>query len=118
MQPTTGRQSKEQLAAKLLHLTQQEKAIESEKKSVKEELELLYADNLIPTKDDIPILFSDGTTQKVRLQRVQTGTYFKVGDNFKDDYSAESHKLQAKYMKAGKAEMAEKACSWRAQVVK
>jgi hypothetical protein len=48
------------------------------------------------------------------------GTLFfhKVGDDFKDEFTGESHKLQAKYIKAGKAAMAEKACTWKAAVVR
>jgi hypothetical protein len=108
----------EQLAARLLYLTQQEKVIEKEKKEVKAALEDLHEQNVVPTKEDFDLLFSDGTFHKVRLQRVPTGTYFKVGDDYKDEYSQESHRMQAKYLKAGKAEMAEKACTWKVQEVK
>ena len=108
----------EQLAAKLLYLQQQKKTIESEESEVKKALEELYSSSAIPAKDDIDMLFSDGNFQKVRLQRVPTGTYFKVGDDFKDEYSAKKHKLEADYLKSGKATMAEKACTWKVQVVK
>ena len=64
------------------------------------------------------MLFSDGSTQKVRLQRVSTGTSFKVEDDYKDDFTAEKRKLEAEYMKNGRAKMAEKANSWRVQEVK
>lgn len=108
----------EQLAAKLLYLQQQKKTIESEESEVKKALEELYSSSAIPAKDDIDMLFTDGNFQKVRLQRVPTGTYFKVKDDYKDEYSAKKHKLEADYLKSGKATMAEKACSWRVQVVK
>lgn len=114
MQPEAA----EQLAARLLYLTQQEKAIEKEKKEVKAALDELHAANQVPTKSDVEVLFSDGTSRKVRLQRVATGTYFKVSDDHKDAYASDSHKLQARYLKEGKAEMAEKAATWKAQEVK
>ena len=107
-----------QLAARLLYLQQQEKTIKSEESEVKKALEELYSSNAIPAKGDIDMLFTDGNFQKVRLQRVPTGTYFKVKDDYKDEYSAKKHKLEADYLKSGKATMAEKACSWRVQVVK
>lgn len=108
----------EQLAARLLYLQQQKKVIEAEEREVKSALEELYASDAIPAKDDMDMLFSDGTFHKVRLARVKTGTYFKVADDYKDEYSAESHQLQSAYLSAGKAEMAEKAPSWRVQEVK
>ena len=108
----------EQLAAKLLYLQQQKKIIEAEEREVKTALEELYASDAIPAKDDIEMLFSDGTFHKVRLQRQKTGTYFKVGDDHKDAYSKESHSLQARYLKAGKATMAEKSPTWKVQEVK
>lgn len=108
----------QQLAARLLYLQQQKKTIEAEEREVKSALEELYSTNVIPAKDDMEMLFSDGTFRKVRLARVKTGTYFKVSDDHKDDYSKESHSLQAKYLKAGKAEMAEKSPTWKVQEVK
>lgn len=108
----------EQLAARLLYLQQQKKAIETEEREVKTALEELYAADAIPAKEDVNMLFSDGTFHKVRLSRQKTGTYFKVGDDFKDAYSKESHNLQARYLKAGKAEMAEKSPTWKVQEVK
>ena len=115
---TPAQNPAEQLAARLLYLQQQKKTIEAEEREVKTALEELYVGNAIPGKEDIDVLFSDGNFQKVRLQRVATGSYFKVSDDFKDEWSTESHKLQARYIKAGKAEMAEKACTWKVQVVK
>lgn len=108
----------DQLAIHLLSLTQQEKQIKQQITETKAALEALYAANGIAAKSDVPALFSDGSTRKVRLQRVSTGTYFKVGDDHKEEFAAESHKLQSKYIKAGKAEMAEKAPTWKAQEVK
>jgi len=107
------------LAARLLFLTRQEQEIKREKDSVKEELEGMYANNMIAAKPgDIESLFSDGTTRKIRLMRVATGTYFKVADEYKDEYKAESEKLNTKYLKSGRAAMAEKAPTWKAQEVK
>jgi hypothetical protein len=107
-----------QLAVHLLSLTQQEKQIKQQIAEAKTALEALYAASKIPAKNDVPALFSDGSTRKVRLQRVPTGTYFKVGDDHKEEFNAEAHKLQSKYIKAGKAEMAEKAPTWKVQEVK
>ena len=106
------------LAARLLWIQQQKKLIETEEADIKTKLESLYTSNAIPAKDDIQMLFNDGTFHKVRLQRQKTGTYFKVGEDYKDDYSKESHSLQARYLKAGKASMAEKAHTWKVQEVK
>lgn len=108
----------EQLAARLLYLQQQKKTIEKEEREVKDALEQLYDSDGIPAKSDVDMLFSDGTYHKVRLSRQKTGTYFKVGEDHKDEYSADSHRLQAKYLKAGKAEMAEKSPTWKVQEVK
>lgn len=108
----------QQLAARLLYLQQQKKTIETEEGEVKNALEELYGSSVIPAKDDIDMLFSDGTFRKVRLARIKTGTYFKVSDDFKDEYSAESRQLQAAYLSAGKAKMAEKSPTWKVQEVK
>lgn len=108
----------EQLAARLMYLQQQEKLIEKEITEVKKECEDLYKSNAIPAKDDVDMLFNDGTFRKVRLARIPTGTYFKVSDDFKDEYSQESHRMQAKYLKAGKAEIAEKSPTWKVREVK
>lgn len=107
------------LAARLLYLTQQEKAISAEKDQVKAALEELYESDLMPAKpDDFETLFSDGSTRNIRLQRVSTGTYFKVADDHEKDYKAKTDKLKADFLKAGKAEMANKACTWKVQEVK
>jgi len=108
----------EQLAARLLYLQQQKKAIESEESEVKKALEELYGSDAIPAKTDMDVLFSDGNFQKVRLQRVSTGTSFKVEDDYKDDFTVKRRKLEEDYLKNGKATMAEKACTWKVQVVK
>lgn len=107
-----------ELAARLLYLAQQKAMIERETASIKEALEELYASDSMPAKSDVEVLYSDGTFHKVRLQRKKTGTYFKVQTEYKDEFAGEKHKLEAKYLKAGKAEMAEKACTWVAQEVK
>lgn len=108
----------EHLAASLLLVQSQIKGLKKQEEEIKAALEELYTGDAIPAKGDMDMLFSDGTFHKVRLQRVPTGTYFKVGADYKDDYSQESHKLQAKYLKAGKAEMAEKSPTWKVQEVK
>lgn len=108
----------QQLAARLLNLQHQQKQLAKEERVVKDALEALYAENSIPAKDDFDMLFSDGEYRKVRLVRQKTGTYLKVRDDHKEEFSQESHRLQAKYLKAGKAEMAEKACTWKVQEVK
>lgn len=108
----------EDLAVRLFYLQRQIKHLRTKEQEVKNALEELYASDAIPAKDDIDMLFNDGTFHKVRLQRQKTGTYFKVAEDYKEDYSKESHGLQAKYLKAGKAEMAEKAATWKVQEVK
>lgn len=108
----------EQLAVKLLYLQGQAKTVEQQIKETKETLEAMHAANAIKTKTQLNALFTDGTTKKVQLAREGTGTYFKVGDDFKDEFTGESHKLQAKYLKAGKAEMADKAHTWKVRVLK
>jgi hypothetical protein len=117
-QLATQQLAAEQLAARLLYVQRQKKTLEAEEGKIKEALEELYSSDAIPTKSDMEMLFSDGDFHKVRLQRQKTGTYFKVAEDYKDDYSKESHNLQAKYLNAGKAEMAEKACTWKVQEVK
>lgn len=117
-QPQDSQQAQQQLGVKLLVLQQQEKQIKAEISNVKAELEAMFAADAIAAKTDMSTLFSDGSTRKVRLQRVGTGSYFKVGDDYKDEYSQDSHRLQARYLKAGKAEMAEKAHTWKVQEVK
>jgi len=108
----------EQLAARLLYLQQQKKAIGEEEAEVKAALENLHAAGKIPTKEDLDMLFSDGTFHRVRLQRQKAGTYFKVSDDAKEDYAADSHRLQARYLEDGRAQMAEKAATWRVQEVR
>jgi hypothetical protein len=107
-----------QLAARLLYLTQQEKIVEQEKKQIKQQCEELFKANELAAKSDTSCQFSDGSIQKIRLGRRATGTYFKVGEDHSEEYKSESAKLQAKYLKAGKAEMADKECTWVAQVIK
>ena len=109
----------QQLAARLLYITQQESALKTEKDRIKEQLEELYYFNVMPARpDDIEAMFSDGTTRNIRLQRVSTGSYFKVADEYKGEYKAKSDKLNGEFIKAGKAEMAEKACTWKVREVK
>jgi uncharacterized protein YnzC (UPF0291/DUF896 family) len=108
----------EQLAIRLLYLQGQEKTVKDQISKLKAELEAMHAAHAIATKTKLNALFTDGSTQKVQLSREPTGTYFKVGDDFKDEFTGESHKLQAKYLKAGKAEMADKAHTWKVRVLK
>jgi hypothetical protein len=108
----------EQLAIKLLYLQGQAKTVEEKIKETKEALEAMHAAHAIKTKTKLDALFNDGSKRKVQLSREATGTYFKVGDDFKDEFTGESHKLQAKYLKAGKAEMADKAHTWKVRALK
>lgn len=107
-----------EMAARLLYLNQQAAQIKKEADIIKSTLEGLYASDEISAKSDSDVLFSDGTYHRVRLLRKNTGSYFKVLEEHKDDFSAEKHKLEGRYLKAGKAEMAQKACTWVAQEVK
>lgn len=107
-----------ELAARLLYLAQQKSLIEAETTKIKEALEELYAGDAMPAKSDVEVLYSDGTYHKVRLMRKKTGSYFKVADDFKADFSADKARLEARYLKDGRAEMAEKACTWVATEVK
>ena len=116
--PEELKKATDDLAARLLYLQGQEKHIEDEIKRVKAQCEEMYNASLVPAKNDTSLLFSDGSTQKVRLQRVSTGTYFKVEDDYKDDFTAKKRKLEADYLKDGRATMAEKACTWKVAVVK
>lgn len=118
MTQSTTTNAAAELAARLLYLSQQKAQIEKETAAIKEALEELYGSDAMPAKSDCDVLYSDGTFHKVRLQRKKTGSYFKVATEFKDEFAGEKHKLEARYLKAGKAEMAEKACTWVAQEVK
>jgi hypothetical protein len=111
-------QAAAQLASRLRYLTQQEGQIERQKKEVKEALEKLHKANLIAAKDSFDILYNDGTTKKVQLSREGTGTYFKVGEEYKDEFSADAARLQARYIKAGKGSIVEKAHTWKTRELK
>jgi len=106
------------LAARLMYLQNQGKQIEKEIEEIKTKCEEFYSSNIIPAKNDMSLLFSDKSVQKVRLSRQGTGTYFKPGDEFKEEFTAKKHKLEASFLTAGKATMAEKAHTWKVQVVK
>lgn len=116
--PEQIQQEISRLAARLMYLQNTEKQIKKEVEEIKAECERLYSSDIIPAKNDMSLLFSDESTQKVRLSRQATGTYFKPGDDFKDEFTAKKHKLEASFLTAGKATMAEKACTWKVQVVK
>jgi hypothetical protein len=107
-----------ELAARLLYLNQQQAQLKKEADEVKQALEELYTSDAIARQNDADVLFSDGTYHKVRIQRKAMGKYFKVLPEYKEDFSTEKHKLEAKYLKAEKAEMADKACTWVVQEVK
>ena len=62
--------------------------------------------------------FSDESIKKVRLSRQETGTYFKPNEEHKEEFNNLKHQIEGLFLDAGKAEMAEKACTWKAQVVK
>jgi hypothetical protein len=106
-----------QLAARLLTVQQQKKAIESEESEIKTRLERLHADGAIPTRQDISMLFSDNQYHTVRLLRQKTGTYFKVLPDHKEAFAAERQKLESKYLKDGRAETAEKSPTWKVSQV-
>ena len=101
-----------------MFLAQAKNNLETEIKTIKETLEQLHANDAVPSKQDCDVLYDDGSTRKIRLQRKRMGSYFSVLPDFKDEFSGEKHKLEAKYLKAGKAEEAEKSATWVAQEVK
>jgi hypothetical protein len=105
------------LAARLLWLNEQKKAIEEEASQIKTNLEEAFTANGIAARHDSDVLFSDGQQRKARLQRKANGTYFKVHEAHKDLYAKELQALQASYLDSGKAENAQKSHSWNVQVV-
>jgi ElaB/YqjD/DUF883 family membrane-anchored ribosome-binding protein len=106
------------LAARLMHLQNTGKQIEEDVKKIKAKCERLYSENAIPAKNDLELLFDDQSVQKVRLSRQETGTYFKPNEECKDEFNNLKRQIEGLFLDAGKAEMAEKACTWKAQVVK
>jgi hypothetical protein len=111
-------QAHQSLAARLRYLTQQAKQIKDDQEQVKAALEDLYTRNLIPAEEVVVALYSDGSQRRIKLARKKTGTYFRVGDEHKEEFSADKQRLEARYLKAGKASMADKACTWEAREVK
>ena len=107
-----------ELAARLMYLQNTEKQIEKEIKEIMEECELRYSSSEFATKTDINMKFSDESTKKVRLSRQGTGTYFKPNEEHKEEFNNLRRQIEGLFLDAGKAEMAEKACTWKAQVVK
>ena len=107
-----------ELAARLMFLQNTEKQIEKEIEEIKEECELRHSSNEFATKTDIDMQFSDKSTKKVRLSRQGTGTYFKPSEEYKEEFDNLRRQIEGLFLDAGKAEMAEKACTWKAQVVK
>lgn len=116
--PEQVQQETSRLAAKLMYLQGTEKQIAEEIKGIKAECERLYSENAIPAKSDLELLFDDQSVQKVRLSRQETGTYFKPNEECKDEFNSLKRQIEKLFLDAGKAEMAEKACTWKAQVVK
>jgi len=106
-----------ELAARLMFLQNTEKQVEKEIKEIKEECELRHSSNEFATKTDINMKFSDESTKKVRLSRQGTGTYFKLNEECKDEFNSLKRQIEGLFLDAGKAEMAEKAHTWKAQVV-
>ena len=111
-------QAHQDLAARLRYLTQQAKQIKDDQEQVKAALEDLYARNLIPAEEVVAVLYSDGSQRRIKLARKRAGTYFKVGSEHKKDFTADEQRLKARYLKDGRATMADKACTWEAREVK
>ena len=116
--PEQIQQETSRLAAKLMYLQNTEKQIAEEVKKIKAECEKLYSEHVIPAKNDLELLFDDESVQKVRLSRQETGTYFKPNEEHKEEFNNLKRQIEGLFLDAGKAEMAEKACTWKAQVVK
>ena len=116
--PEQIRQETSRLAAKLMYLQNTEKQIAEEVKGIKAECEKLYSEHVIPEKNDLELLFDDQSVQKVRLSRQETGTYFKPNEEHKEEFNNLKRQIEGLFLDAGKAKMAEKACTWKAQVVK
>ena len=116
--PEQVEQETSRLAAKLMYLQNTEKQIAEEVKGIKAECERLYSEHVIPAKNDLELLFDDESVQKVRLSRQETGTYFKPNEEHKEEFNNLKRQIEGLFLDAGKAEMAEKACTWKAQVVK
>lgn len=116
--PEQVEQETSRLAARLMYLQNTEKQIAEEVKKIKAECEELYTRNVIPAKSNLELLFDDQSVQKVRLSRQGTGTYFKPNEEYKDEFNNLKRQIEELFLDAGKAEMAEKACTWKAQVVK
>ena len=116
--PEQIQQETSRLAAKLMHLQNTEKQIAEEVKGIKAECEKLYSEHVIPAKNDLKLLFDDQSVQKVRLSRQETGTYFKPNEEHKEEFNNLKRQIEGLFLDAGKAKMAEKACTWKAQVVK
>jgi hypothetical protein len=116
--PEQIQQETSRLAAKLMYLQNTEKQIAEEVNGIKAECEKLYSENVIPARNDLELLFDDQSVQKVRLSRQKTGTYFKPNEEHKEEFNNLKRQIEGLFLAAGKAEMAEKACTWKAQVVK
>jgi gas vesicle protein len=89
-------QAAAQLASRLRYLTQQESQLKKEKDEIKQTLEELYNANLIPAKDSVDVLYSDGTYRRVQLSREKTGTYFSAKDEYKDELSSDKGRVDAR----------------------
>jgi len=116
--PEQIQQETSRLAAKLMYLQNTEKQIAEEVKRIKAECEKLYSEHVIPARNDLELLFDDQSVQKVRLNRQETGTYFKPNEEYKEEFNNLKRQIEGLFLDAGKAKMAEKACTWKAQVVK
>ena len=116
--PEQIQQETSRLAAKLMYLQNTEKQIAEEAKGIKAECEKLYSEHVIPAKNNLELLFGDRSVRKVCLSRQGTGTYFKLNEEHKEEFNNLKRQIEGLFLDAGKAEMAEKACTWKAQVVK
>lgn len=106
------------LMVQLMTIKIQEDALKTQKDQVKAELTALHEAGVIATTTDEDIVYSDGSTHRLRLNYKGTGSYFKVSEDFKDEWTSDRVKLENSYIQAGKAEMAEKAKTWVVQEVK
>jgi hypothetical protein len=115
---TPAQPEAEKIAARLLYLLQQEKAVKEEISRIRQRCENLYGIGSLAAKTDLLALFSDGSTQRIRLGRSPGGTYFKVVEAAKEAWAEAKKTLEQSFLADGRAEMAEKASSWTAKVVK
>ena len=107
-----------QLASRLLYLNQQKASVQAEIDSIKDTLNDMHVNNLIASKSDAQVLFTDGEYHTIRLSLKKTGTYFRPIADYKEQFAADRKKLETKYIKAGEAEMVAKSDTWTVAEIK